>query len=73
MKYLYVKWRDAASHNEWNDIRREFELVTVETVGILHSERKDRVVVIQSLSEAGMVGEAIAIPKKAIIKRRLLK
>ena len=66
-KIVAVQWEDAWSTSSWRDADvREDTLLPVLSVGFLHDENKDRVILRQTIDAGGMVCGLLAIPRSNI-------
>ena len=73
-KVYKVKWRDAFSRNGWHiDESRDDKDDIVITVGSFLRDNKYYWFMYQSISQFGTVAEVVAIPKKSVISKELLK
>jgi len=77
VKYQIVRitWIDACSEVGWtalSDIKTN-SIITCQTVGWLISEDRKQVVVTTTFAENDQCTDPMCIPKKCIIKRKLLK
>jgi hypothetical protein len=73
VKIIYIKWHDSTEMYGWKDMPLDdSKFIVIETVGYLLEDKKDRVVIVHSVSSANHCNGALIIPKTAIIKRRYL-
>jgi len=68
MKIVIVTWLDSVTASGWED--KDFvpdKPVTVETMGFLHTDGADHVIVAQSRASNGQFCSYISIPREAIL------
>lgn len=71
MPMVLVTWVDSASMSGWNDMdtveRDAGSELECRTVGYLFHDDPNRLTVVQSMSETGMLNAAISIPRVAVL------
>lgn len=73
-KIIYISWHDSTEQYGWMNLPLcDSNFITIETVGYLIEDNKDRVVIAHSVSSADHCDGVLIIPKTAIIKRRFIK
>ena len=76
MKPILVKWQDAVSHDEWEEMEeaKNLDPHTIITLGFLVDENDDRLIVgLNWDEERDAVAQTISIPKAWILSRRFIK
>jgi len=71
----YVKWVDSASYSDqqWYSLSdHDHGIATIEAVGILVHEDKNFISLVMNISKQDSVVGDMAIPKVAILKRKVL-
>ena len=75
MKIILIEWVDSAFMQGW--MSREAAMMhtvsRITSVGILVCEDKDKITIVQGVSDKEDVGDGITIPRVSIKKMRTLK
>lgn len=72
MKLIEIEWVDSTSSTGWEH-DTDLELSTCKTVGYMTRKTKDKIVLAQSVSDSGNVGNKFAISKGCITAIKELK
>ena len=72
LKVYLVEWIDSTSETGWTH-DHDLELSTCKTVGYLIKKTKDKVVLVQSMSDSDSIDNKFAIPRKCITSITELK
>lgn len=76
-KYLFplveVYWDDAATAHGWDEAPKTIKPQVALTVGFLVAESEDHLIIASSIDDLGMTNSRIQIPKKMIIRSKLLR
>ena len=69
---VLVRWLDSRSYPEWlpTDLI-EFSLATCESVGFLKESNREKIVLLQSVSDDKSAA-ALVIPKKVVLSQKIL-
>jgi hypothetical protein len=77
LQMVRVEWVDSCSDEGWfkiNSLRAKEPTVShCTTVGFLLKKDRDKVCIVQNMSDTGSVGDLMAIPRRAVNKLTILR